>query len=144
MIQCLHLPIWYQIRENYASSEDINPPACRRVLWILLCFGLASALALKESPLTRFSTDSPPPPPPLPSPPLPSSSSCSSSSSSLSYASSSSSSSSSSSFSSFPSPPSFPPLPIFCTMHWRALACVKSCKNRAFCCVFAGFLLGFG
>ena len=46
-----------------------NPPACRRVLWILLCFGLASALALKESPLTRFSTDSPPPP--LPSPPLP-------------------------------------------------------------------------
>ena len=38
-----------------------NPPACRRVLWILLCFGLASALALKrESPLTRFSTDSPP------------------------------------------------------------------------------------
>ena len=29
-----------------------------------LCFGLASALALKESPLTRFSTDSPPPSPP--------------------------------------------------------------------------------
>ena len=55
-----------------SSRSWANPPACRRVLWILLCFGLASALALKESPLTRFSTDSPPPPsPPLPSPPLP-------------------------------------------------------------------------
>ena len=28
-------------------------------------------------------------------------------------------------------------------MHWRALACVKTSKNRAFCCVFAGFLLFF-
>ena len=50
------------------KSRECNPPACRRVLWILLCFGFSFSLSFERVSSDEIFDRLPlPPPPPLPS-----------------------------------------------------------------------------